>query len=371
MIEEESDSNSFIGPRAIIDLGEIKNNYELIKKLLPSEVITSAVVKSNSYGIGAKEVSRVLYDAGCRTFWTAYISEALYVREVLPYDAEIFYLQGFRQSDFKLIKERKVYPVINSIEDFNLVIKNEIRFVLHIDSGLSRLGIRPREIDLLLPHLKNEDIAFVISHLACSDERNNPLNEMQQRSFNESLNKIKRVINVKAGISATGGALLGRAFCCDMVRIGAFLYGIQNTEDLKPKNILTITAKVLQKYHIEKGTNVGYSATFQADKDMKIAVVSIGYADGMKRSLSNRGFMGFYDKNGKFYKAPIIGRISMDLTTCDVSNIPDEATEVFSNAFVICPDYTINDMASDSGTIPYEILTSINLTSKRFAVSYI
>ncbi len=192
-----------------------------------------------------------------------------------------------------------------------------------------------------------------------------------KKSFDSALAKIRSVIDVNAGISATAGALLGKDFCYEMVRIGAFLYGIQTEIKTKPENVFSLETSVLQKYNLEPGVSVGYGATFTTKENTTIAVVSIGYADGIKRSLSNKGLIGFYDKIGKFYKAPILGKISMDLIACDVSNIPDDATKVSSTAIVLDKNYSINDMAIDAETIPYEILTSINFKSKRFSVSYI
>ena len=361
--------SDFTGPKATIDLGAVKSNYRTMARLVGTNVITSAVVKSDAYGLGAVRISQALYAEGGRNFWTAYLIEALEIRKVLPLDANIYYLQGFQKSDIIVAKEHKVTPVINSIDDFKDVIGNDVEFVIHIDSGLSRLGMRPEEVDEILPNLENEKIAYVISHLACSDEKDHPFNQRQKESFDKSLKKIRSKIDVKAGISATGGALLGRNYSFDMVRAGAFLYGIDTGSEVKPKNVLTLEVPVLQKYKLPAGNSVGYGATYTTTKETTIAVVSIGYADGVKRSLSNRGVIGFYSGE-KFYRAPIIGNISMDLLACDVSDIPASVTEVGVNAYVLCNDYSINDMAIDAGVIPYEVLTSINMRSKRFSIFY-
>ncbi len=359
-----------ICPKVTIDLSAIKENYQMISKMLGENVVASAVVKNDAYGLGAQKVSQALYEIGCTNFWTAYIKEAIDIRRVLPFDANIFFLQGFSNLDIDLMKTYKVTPVINSIEDFYNVKSKGIGFVLHVDSGLSRLGLRSEDIDKILPLLKNEEIYYVISHLACSDEKDRYINIMQKASFDRSLAKIREVIDVKAGISASGGVVLGKEYNYDIVRIGAFLYGIQAAPNLKLKNVFSLKTSVLQRYKLPSDSFIGYGATFKTTRETNLAVISIGYADGIKCSLSNKGIIEFYDQFGKVYKAPILGRISMDLIACDVTDIPEEATKVASTAVVIDENYSINEMAIDAGTIPYEILTSINFKSNRFSILY-
>lgn len=359
-----------ICPKVTIDLSAIKENYKIISDMLGKDVIASAVVKNDAYGLGAQKVSQALYEIGCTNFWTAYIKEAIDIRRVLPFDANIFFLQGFSDLDIDLMETYRVTPVINSIEDFHNVKNRGIGFVLHIDSGLSRLGLRSEDIDEILPLLKNEKVYYIISHLACSDERNNELNLIQKASFDKNLAKIREVIDVKAGLSASGGVLLGKEYNYDMVRIGAFLYGIQATPNIKLKNVFSLKTSVLQRYKLPPDSFIGYGATFKTKRETTLAVISIGYADGIKCSLSNKGIIEFYDKLGKVYRAPILGRISMDLIACDVTDIPEELARVSASAIVIDENYSINEMAIDAGTIPYEILTSINFKSKRFSILY-
>ena len=198
-------------------------------------------------------------------------------------------------------------------------------------------------------------------------------NQEQKSKFDSVISKIRTVVDVKAGVSASAGVLLGEDFYYDMVRVGAFLYGIKNEGDSKiqPKNVLSLRTSVLQKYELEPGENVGYGATYITQKKTKLAVLSIGYADGIKRSLSNKGTVVFYDAEKTAYKANIIGRVSMDLLVCDVNDIPDNLTNINSEAYILCENYSINEMAEEADTIPYEILTSINFKSKRFLVEYV
>lgn len=355
--------------KATINLGAIQRNYRTIANFVGSGTVTSAVVKNNAYGMGSAKVSKALYDVGCRDFWVAYLSEALTIRKVLPSDARLYYFQGFRRSDIPIIKMHNILPVINSLDEFNEVKRNNVEFVLFVDTGFSRLGLRETDIEEVLPYLVQENIAYVISHLACSDDITHPMNLAQKTAFDNALAKIKSKIDVKAGLSATGGALFGKEYAYDIVRIGSFLHDIQLNSPLEAENVLTLETKVLQRYTLLAGNTVGYSATYTAPKDIKLAVISIGHGDGLRRNLGNKGVVHFYGRN-KVYKAPIVGNISMDLTTCDVTGIPDELTVPSSIATILSKDYRIKDMAKDAGLLSYEVLIGLQLKPERCEVFY-
>lgn len=358
-------------PSININISAVRDNYLAIRNYINNSTIVSAVVKANAYGLNAKIVSDGLYDVGCRDFWVAYLKEAIDIRSVLPYDANIYVLQGFTKDDIDLLKQYRITQVINSIEEFSIAKCNGLNLVLFFDTGISRLGIRQSDIDSIIPHLKDEKISYVISHLACAEDMYSPYNLKQKNIFEEILSKINEIKSVKAGISASGGAFLGAEYQYDIIRIGAFLYGIQVfPEILKSKNVVSLKTQVLQKYKIQPGEGVGYGLTFKATRETKIAVISIGYADGINRKLSNNGKVLFYTNDGEYYKAQILGNISMDLLVCDVTTIPDECTCVGHEAVLLDDNYTINDMANELGTIPYEILTSLHYSSSRINVTY-
>ncbi len=359
-------------PLINIDITAVKDNYLAIKKYVNANTIVSAVVKANAYGLNAKIVSDSLYDAGCRDFWVAYLKEAIDIRSVLPYDANIYVLQGFDINDINLLKHYKLTQVINSIEEFNVAKGNDLDLVLFFDTGLSRLGLRQDDIESVLCGLENENISYVMSHLACSEDMYSPYNLKQKKVFEEILYKISKVKQVKASISASGGTFLGPEYQYDMVRIGKFLYGIQVFPAiLKSKNVISIQTQVLQKYSINTGDCVGYGLTFKASHNTKIAVISIGYADGIRRSLSNNGKVLFYNNTGEFYKAPILGVVSMDLLVCDVTTIPDDCTCIGHEAVLLDSNYTINDMAAESGTIACELLTNLHCcNTSRMHITY-
>ena len=347
-------------PLINIDITAVRDNYLAIKNYVGNSTIVSAVVKANAYGLNAKIVSDSLYDVGCRDFWVAYLKEAIDIRAVLPYDANIYVLQGFDADDIDLLKQYRLIQVINSIEEFNIAKGNGLDLVLFFDTGLTRLGIRKEDIDSILPYLKDENIVYVMSHLACSEDMYSPYNLKQKQAFEEILYKINNIKLVKASISASGGTFLGPEYQYDMVRIGKFLYGIQVFPSiLKSKNVVSIKTQVLQKYSIQTGDYVGYGLTFKASHNTKIAVISIGYADGIRRSLSNNGKVLFYNNDNEFYKAPILGIVSMDLLVCDVTTIPDDCTNIGHEAVLLDDNYTINDMAAEAGTIACELLPNL------------
>ncbi|MBR1944443.1 MAG: alanine racemase [Alphaproteobacteria bacterium] len=358
-------------PSININITAVRDNYLAIKDYVSNNTVVSAVVKANAYGLNAKIISDSLYDAGCRDFWVAYLKEAIDIRTVLPNDANIYVLQGFDKDDIDLLKQYRLTQVINSIEEFNIAKGNGLDLVLFFDTGLSRLGIRPDDVDLLLPDLKDEKISYAMSHLACAEDIYSPYNLKQKQVFEEILSKIMDIKKVKASLSASGGTFLGPEYQYDMVRIGAFLYGIQPSPSvLQAKNVVSVKTQVLQRYSIQPGDGVGYGFTFKANRNTKVAIVSIGYSDGIHRKLSNIGKVLFYSNTGECYKSQILGNISMDLLACDVTTIPDECTCVGHEAVLLDDNYTINDMAAELGTVTCEVLTSLNYNSMRVHITY-
>lgn len=360
-----------ISPKITIDLGAIGYNYKGIANIIKKPSVCAAVLKNDAYGLGAKQVSQTLYASGCRDFWVAYMTEAMKLREILPLDSNIYFLQGFNIDYIQQIRKHNLIPTINSVEEFHSINGSNIEIVLHVDTGLNRLGIRSSDANTICQNISNLKIKYIISHLSCADDSENPNNLEQKHEFSKILERFKKIFpKIKASISSSFGIFIDHDYTYDMVRAGAYLYGIQ-TKNLKPKNVLSMSSLVLQKYKVPKGTKIGYGATYITDQSTIIAVISVGYADGIRRSLSKLGQIMFYEENGKQYRAKILGAISMDLLVCDVTSIPDELTEPYQRAFILDDNYTINEMAKDSSTIPYEILTGINFRSPRIEKIYI
>ena len=363
-----TESQIFTQPRLKIDLNNIIDNYRTLCKII-APAAPSAVVKDDAYGLGATEVARALYEkAGCRRFWVAHALEGARIAEAVS-EADIFVLQGIGADSRDLFEEYHLIPVIGSPDMLAFWKKNPLKGIkpaIQVETGLNRLGFRVDE----LKKLSKSDLKIfgtVMSHLACADEKDHFMNAHQLENFKAV--REKYFPDLPASLSASDGAFLGADFCCDIVRLGAAMYGI-NTAPYRlnqMKNVITVEAPVLQIADLPKGDFVGYSATYRAASNRKIAIVSIGYGDGMPRSLSNVGKV-FFKRKGKNQEARIIGRVSMDNIICDVTDIADLKVGEFGK--LIFDEYTLDDIARDAGTISYEILSRLGKNT-RFDRKYV
>ncbi|MCM1323864.1 MAG: alanine racemase [Acetobacter sp.] len=350
-----------------INLKKLVENYNLLKAL-SAPATAAAVVKDDAYGLGAVEVVKALYAAGCKHYFVAHASEGAIIR---PYatEAEIFVLQGVGEDSLDAIKSAHLIPVICSPEMLTFWHTNgdaTISPAIQIETGLNRLGFTEQDLE----HLSREELnsfSYVLSHLSCADEAAHFMNAHQLQNFHHL--KQKFFPNTKATLSASDGVFLGDDFHFDMTRLGAAMYGI-NTAPYRQNemhNIIELKAPVLQVKPLPKGEFVGYSATFRSPQDMTIAIVSIGYGDGLPRSLSSRGNIVFYE-HGKPHFCPILGRVSMDNIICDVTNLTTIQAGDFG--YLINDDYTVDDIARDANTIAYELISNLG-KNKRFIKSYI
>jgi len=349
-----------------INLKKLIENYKILKKL-SQPAIPAGVVKDDAYGLGALEVTNALYKAGCRHFFVAHGSEGALIRPVAP-KAQIFVLQGIGVDSLPYFKEAQLTPVICSPDMLSFWHKNKIpniRPAIQVETGLNRLGFTTKDLEKLSPSQLKE-FSYVLSHLSCADEQAHFMNARQLNNFRRIKQKFFK--NTPATLSASDGVFLGTDFHFDLTRLGAALYGINTApyRENEMHNILELKAPVLQIKDLAKGEFVGYSATFRAPQDMKIAIVSVGYGDGLPRSLSNRGKVIFYENNEPRF-CPILGRVSMDNIICDVSALKKLHTGDFG--YLINDDYTIDDIARDAGTIAYELISNIG-KNQRFIKSY-
>lgn len=359
----------FTRPILEINLDNLLENYNLLLKIA-SPAIPAAVVKDDSYGLSASVIAKFLYEkADCRNFFVAYAYEAEKFIKDVP-NTTIYVLQGIGEDSIDVFdKYTNMVPVISSPEMLEYWKKNKIESIkpaIQVETGLNRLGFREKE----LQELSNDDLkifGMVMSHLACADEKNHFMNTHQIETFS----KIKNTYfpNIPASLSASDGVFLGSEFGFDMVRLGAAMYGINTTpyRISQMKNVVTVKAPVLQITDLPEGEYVGYSATYRASSNRKIAIVSVGYGDGVPRSLSNIGKILF--KNGdKIDEARILGRVSMDNIICDVTGI--DPLKVGDFGFICADFYTLDDVAKDAGTISYEIMSRLG-KNPRFIKKYI
>ena len=334
-----------------IDLKALEENYLFLKKEAKKSV-AAAVVKNNAYGLGIERIVPVLKKAGCNDFFVALAGEGARVRKFVP-KANIYVLQGIGDDSLEIFHKNKLIPVISTPNMFSFWMRNKIKGVkpvLNVETGLNRLGFRKKDI-LTLTEKDKKEFSYLLSHLSCADEAFHFMNRHQIKEFE----KIKELFpDLKGSLSASDGVFLGPDFQKDMVRLGAAMYGLNTAPDRKNKMkaVVSLKAPVLQIVDVPKGEYIGYGAAYKTQKEMKIAIVSIGYADGLPRSLMGRGRVFF-----KGQELRLVGRLSMDNLMCDVSNVADLREGDFVE--VLNDQYTADDMGADAGTIGYEILNGI------------
>lgn len=340
-----------------IDLNNLLNNYKSLKAL-SRHAQAAAVVKDDAYGLHADIVAKKLYEeGGCRHFFVAHGIEGERIRNLVP-EAAIYVLQGIGEDSVDSFRRCRLIPVIGSPEMFAWWKENrieDIKPVIQVETGLNRLGFRETDLEKLSDADKNE-FSMILSHLACADAKEHFMNQHQLDNFRRL--KEKYFPKLPASLSASDGTFLGAEYQWDLVRLGAAMYGINTApyRENQMKSVVTVKAPVLQIADLPKGDFVGYSATYRATENRRLAIVSIGYGDGIPRSLSNVGKV-FFNICGKIHEARVLGRLSMDNIICDVTGIDN--LQIGDLAGIITDYYTLDDMGRDAGTISYEILSRI------------
>ena len=342
-------------PKLFIDLKALAHNYNLLKKVSKGNQC-GAVVKNNAYGLGAIPVVKKLLQQDCETFFVAHTHEGIEIRNITT--AKIMVFNGPHPDNIGDFPKYNLIPVINSIEQLRLWQEHfpQGELVLHIDTGLNRSGLREDDIQAIgIDTLSKLNITVIMSHLACADEAYHFMNEYQFNKFSQLSQFLPKA---QLSLCASDGVFLKDSKQFNLARVGAAMYGI-NTQPYRPNqmsSVVTITAPVIQIAKVPAGQYIGYSATHKTIKDIKIAVLSIGYGDGLPRSLSSKGRVWFRI-NDQDYCAPMLGRISMDMTVCDITHIPD--VKVWDEAGIITSYYTVDDMGRDADTIGYEIISRL------------
>lgn len=354
------------GATLTIDLAAIEANWRMLaRQLLAAEC--GAVVKADAYGLGLEPVIAKLTQAGCKTFFVADLAEARRVRAGAS-EATIYVLDGFAADAGATFAELKARPVINSITElaeWDVFCATQAwrgGAALQVDTGMNRLGISVEEAAALAPRVQTENhgITLLMSHLACAEEAGHPLTSAQIRAFRE-IRALYR--GVPASLANSAGIFLGEAVQCDVARPGAALYGINPTPG-KPNpmaGVVELTGRILQVRHVPRGASVGYGATWTAKRDALMAVVALGYADGMPRAASSTGQArgGVASIAGRL--CPFAGRISMDLVCIDITELPNGLGRRGDMATFIGAGISIDDVAAAAATIGYEILTRLGL----------
>lgn len=348
-------------PRLIVDLAKIQSNYKKLQAMAPQSAV-GAVVKANAYGLGATEVVPALADAGCKHFYVAHTSEGEEARRALKgVDAEIFVFNGFWPAELPALRAFELFPVINDLGQAQQLdaLAQDLPCAVHFDSGINRLGLDAREtaayLDGELP--SRLQVRQYISHLACADEPDHPLNRTQLERFSAVAEHAESTI--RCSFANSGGVMLGPSYHFDVLRPGLALYGgAPNPSQPSPfKVCVKIEATILQIRDLQPGDPIGYGATWTATRPTRTATVAAGYADGILRACGEGGMARL---NGQ--PVPILGRVSMDLISVDLSDYVGEAHPGDPVCFL---GDDLDPLASHAGAVSYELLVRLGLRFNR------
>jgi len=355
-----------------VDLDAIVANWRKLEKTaVPAEC--AAVIKANAYGCGTDQVARALAAAGCKTFFVATLDEARAARAAAP-SVAIYVLDGFFQNCGEVFAEIDCKPVIgdlNELAEWDVFCRRTGwtgGAAIHIDTGMSRLGLTIAEAQGIVPRIQAGDhgIKLVMSHLVSAENLNHPVNARQLATFRE----IARLFSgVSASLSNSSGVFLGASFQFDLMRPGAALYGVNPTPeaDNPMQPVVELKARIAQIRNLERGESVGYGGTWTARRPTRLAVVSAGYADGYFRAAGSSDGTRGAEVMVAGHRCPVVGRISMDLMTVDVTDLDANAARRGHMATLIGEGITVDELAHHFGTIGYEVLTSLG---RRYARIY-
>jgi alanine racemase len=349
-----------------IDLDAIRANWAKLNQTVGPDVECAGVVKAEAYGMGLDQIATALTHEGCETFFTATVQEARHVRRVQP-GAKIYVLDGLLPGAAAHYAGFDLRPVLSSMLEVNEwaeFCRGEGRrrpAAVHVDTGMNRLGIPIDELPGIgesQQAFADFEVALVMSHLACADTPRHPMNAHQKRAFDDAR---KRLPDAPASLANSGGTFLGPDFHYDLVRPGISLYGGRAFEGgpNPMQSVVRFNARILQVRDALPGQTVGYGATYTLSKPARIATIACGYADGFLRALSGDnvrpGPVGYIAG----LPVQVVGRVSMDLITLDVSNIPRDLAVRGAWVEIIGDKVTMDDLTDQAGTIGYELLTRL------------
>ena len=341
-----------------VDLAAIAANWRKLTARHPSGPV-AGVVKADGYGLGAGPVAAALHGAGCRHFFVAHASEAMAIRDRVP-AALLGVLNGLLPGSEDALVAHELAPVLGSLTEVDAWSAaarrtgRRLPALLHVDTGMARLGLTPDEVVVLADapeRLEGIDLRYVMTHLVSAEIPADAVNAAQRERFAAAC---ARLPAAPRSFANSSGIFLGADFASELARPGAALYGVNPTPaQVNPMQVaVRLLVRVLKVRDVQAGTTVGYNATWTARRPSRIATACIGYADGWHRSLSDRGAALF---DGQ--PVPLVGRVSMDLTTYDATDHPGIAAGSWLE--LIGPDHSPDQVAEAAGTNGYEVLTSL------------
>lgn len=329
-----------------LDLDAVAQNWRALDRMSSQGTQTGAVVKADAYGLGAGRVARALAQAGARRFFVAVAEEGAAIRQALGSGPQICVFAGHMGGDTEMIGDLDLTPMLNSIDQLTRHLESlpGHPFGVQLDTGMNRLGMEPAEWEAAAAFVLDAGPELLMSHLACADEPDHPMNAMQLAEFHA----LTDGTDVPRSLAATGGILLGPAFHFDLTRPGIGLYGGLPFTDAA--RAVTLSLPVIQCRDVAAGEAAGYGNAWLAEVPSRLATVAGGYADGLLRALSHNCVL-WADE----VPCPIVGRVSMDLIIVDVTHLPDDPRALD----ILGPYQTVDDLATAAGTIGYEILTAL------------
>lgn len=360
-------TNSKTSGLLTIDLGALEHNYQILQKTVGSDCSVAGIVKADAYGLGMRPIVEKLTKLNCPQFFVASLEEAIQLREINK-TTPVAVLNGLYHGAEKEYLAHNIMPVLNSLEEImrwkkqNPDTSKSMPAIIHFDTGMNRLGLGIKETARFFDSSafsRGLDVQHILSHFACADEKENILTFKQNEKFKELSNKFP---TAKKSISNSSGVFRDNLYHHDMVRPGYALYGGNPTpETVNPmKPVVKLSARILQVNHVSQRESVGYGATHIFDHDTIIATVALGYADGFLRSGSSATTLYWHGK-----PCPVIGRVSMDLVSVDLSQLLDSTPQTGYFMDILGPHQNIDTLAETAGTIGYEILTSLGARYQR------
>lgn len=377
-IRESGPRSDLAGGLVMVDLRPLRSNYRALSRVVgPARV--AGVVKADAYGLGIAEVVPALAAEGCDTFFVATADEGIATRRAAA-QARIFVLDGlFSEEAAAVFEAHRLTPVLSGTTDIALWERHCARHdadrscAIQVDTGLNRLGLSVQQALAFAADnalTRAVEPVLVMSHLACGDDRDHPLNRRQLDAFGAVRAAFP---GVAASLANSSGLLLGREFHLDLVRPGIAVYGGAPSSGVTMKTVVTAEARVLQVRRAQAGEAVSYGATQVLERDTLVAITAVGYADGLPRSASGsgvplRGVLPGGRGSIRGRRVPILGRVTMDLTMFDVTDLGPDAVVPGDFIQLFGADLPVDEAAQSAGTIAYELLTGLSRRFTRFHV---
>jgi alanine racemase len=346
-----------------VDLDALAYNYRFIESYIGPQRLCVPVVKANAYGLGMGPVAQHLSHVGASHFFVATVEEGLSLRKSLPF-AQIYLLNGIWSECALEVAQARLIPVLSSLHQIRLwqeaarFLEISLPAIFQAETGLTRLGLSLENLKTLAdtPTLYEGILPkALMTHLACAYLPGHPYNQEQKKRFDEALVFFP---HLKASLAGSGGLFQGKEYLYDWVRPGRLLYGSTFTAEEsfsdKVRSVVTLRVRILQIQEVAQGQSIGYDQTFVSQRPMRVATLGIGYADGYFRSLSNQAWaiMGGV-------QVPIVGRVSMDLMTVDVTDVPESILQQEGWVTLLNKELTVDWLGELAGTVSWEVLTRL------------